>query len=394
MDHISESPFKLPQEWYEEGEEYLKKEELEKARNAFEKALELDPFYPQALCGISKILWKQGEFRESIEKLNKALEIDPNDPDVIKQCAGIFIQLGQKDDALEVLRSYLNRNPWDVEMEDFTKRVETESIVAGKSLPIPSQDIGSKTQKEDENNPADFLTIEGENQLEKQKIDRAKVCFEMALEHDPDHARAHNNLGVMLWNENKLEEALEHFQKAFSAAPDDKDIVFNSFHALVQAGEIEVAKDLMKLHIQKNPFNEEAWELYDTLSASSMTIHWSPENLSEDVADVYADMAKKLMKRGDLFGAAESLHRAILINPKHFKALKLLGNVHKELGHPEEAISFYKEALSENPLDEKLVSHFVDYLKELGKIDDARELAENFLKKKESPKLKKILEEL
>ncbi len=392
MDHISESPFKLPQEWYEEGEEYLKNEELEKARKAFEKALELDPFYPQALCGISKILWKQGEFRESVEKLNRALEIDPNDPDVIKQCADIFIQLGQKNDAVDVLKSYLERNPWDVEIENLIRTIETEAPLFEKALPVSNQNMD--TQKEDGDSPADFLTLEGEKQLEKQKADRAKVCFEMALEHDPDHARAHNNLGVMLWNENRLEEALEHFQKAFSSAPDDKDIVFNSFHALVQAGEIEVARDLMKLHIQKNPFNEEAWELYDTLSASTTTIHWSPENLSEDVADVYADMAKKLMKKGDIFGAAESLHRAILINPRHFKALKLLGNVHKELGHPEEAISFYREALSENPTDEKLAGHFAEYLKELGRIDDARELLESFLQKKESPKLKKMLEEL
>lgn len=392
MDQLTNDVFKLPQEWYEEGAKNLEQGKFEEARNAFEKALELDPFYPQALCGLSKILWQQGNFKEAVETINKALEIDSNDPDVIKQCADIFIAVGQKNDAIDVLRSYLERNPWDVEIENLLKEWESTGLTSG-SLPTTAE-VGTPVEGKEDKSAADFLTEEGETQLEKNKVDRARMCFEMALEHDPNHAKAHNNLGVILWNEGKLDEALEHFQKAFSVLPEDKDIVFNSFHALVQAGYVDIAKDLIKLHIQKNPFNEEAWELYDSVSSPDVMMHWDPESLSKDVAEVYVDMGKKLSKKGDLLGAAHAFHRALMINSESKGALKQLGKVHKELGHHEEAVSFYEAAISVDPSDEKLVLKFADYLKELDRKEEARELLAEFLKHKDSPKVKKALEEL
>jgi|GEM_PF-619535 len=394
MDHISvDNEFKLPHEWYEEGQECLNRGDLEGALKAFEKALELDPFYPQPLCGISKVLWQQGKLREAAEKVVKALEFDPNDPDVIMQCANIFSAVGQKTDALEILKAYMERNPWDVEIEEFAKRLEAQSTDA-KALPIPQVSQDSTAQKAAEPSVADILTREGEEQIQKGKSDRARVCFEMALEHDSDHAKAHNNLGVLLWQDNKLDEALEHFQIAFHQSPEDPDIIFNSFHALVQANLVDVAKDLIKLHIQQNPFNEEAWKMYDQLSSIDEMIHWDPSNLSPEVAEIYAETARKLLKKGDTYGAAEALHRALRIQPDHLDALKLLAGVHEDLGHPEEAENFYRAALEIKPDSEKIVVRFAQFLCNQNRNDEAQEILSKFLKNNKGKKAEEMLKRI
>ncbi|SFM66643.1 tetratricopeptide repeat protein [Thermodesulforhabdus norvegica] len=387
-EQLSDDVFKLPQDWYEEGEDFFRRGLFDEARKAFEKALELDPYYPEALCSMSRLLWREGRYREAAECVQKALEIDSDDPNVIRRCAELFIAAGQKNDAVDVVRAYIERNPWDDEMRRFLEQIEEGS------LQITPSEASSGLQSEREIAEADFLTLEGEKQFEKGRVDRARVCFEMALEHDPDHAKAHNNLGVILWNDGDLQGALEHFQKAFRAKPEDRNIVFNSFNALVEAGHLDVAKDLIKLHIQKDPFNEEAWELYDRVALSDQQIHWSPEGLSDSVADTYAEMAGKLLKKGDLYGAAEALHRALQINPDHVKATAMLARVHRDLNHEDEALGWYEKAMELDSENESLVIEYAEYLNSRHQVAKAREILGDFLEKKPSEKVQKFLEKI
>ncbi|MCX7822219.1 MAG: tetratricopeptide repeat protein [Syntrophobacterales bacterium] len=383
--------FKLPQEWFEEGKEWLARGEFLKARQAFEEALNLDPYYPQALCGLSRTYWYEGKYREAVEKINEALMIDRDDPEVIEHCANIFMAVGQKEDALDVLRAYLSRNPWDDDIKALMDRLQATPV----SLPVRSSGPfeSGKTQPTD---TADFMVVEGEKQYEKGKTERARVCFEIALEHNPNHAKAHNNLGVILWESGDLKGALEHFQQAFREEPFDRDIVFNTYNALMTTGLPDVAKDLIRLYIQRNPFDEEAWELYDTVSSALSKVFWTGSGLSQEVEEVYTSMGKKLFKHGDLYGAAEAFHRALAINPENKKALKGLARIHKILGHLEEALNLYQELFEAWRDDEKIIVEYADCLVELGYHEKALSILEEFGGSEEviSRKIKEIREKM
>jgi tetratricopeptide (TPR) repeat protein len=361
--------FKLPHEWFDEGKDWLARGNFDEARRAFEQALELDPYYPQALCGLSKVLWQKGEYREAVEKINEALAIDPDDPEVIEQCASIFMAVGQKENALDVLNAYLARNPWDDEVRELLKRLEKTPVEAVTTSSVSAPP--TKPQESADNSMSDLLVKEGESQYEKGKIDRARMCFEMALEHNPHHAKAHNSLGVILWELGDLMNALDHFQQAFHENPFDQDIVFNSFNALIAAGFLEDARELMKLHIQHNPFNDEAWKLYDEVSSLLCRISWTGEGLAPEVGEIYVSMGKELYKAQDFYGAAEALHKALTILPQHPKALKRLARIHRTLGHVDEALNFYRDLLSAENSNDELAIEYADYLVELGRHDEA-----------------------
>lgn len=65
----------------------------------------------------------------------------------------------------------------------------------------------------------------------------ARTCFTKLLEVEPDHAEILNNLGVIAFQENLLDEALSFFQKALSKEPGFYDAVENTAKVLEAKGE-------------------------------------------------------------------------------------------------------------------------------------------------------------
>ena len=49
---------------------------------------------------------------------------------------------------------------------------------------------------------------------------KRRHSFEQALALRPDYAEAHNNLGIVLWQQGKLEQAVARFEQAIALRPD------------------------------------------------------------------------------------------------------------------------------------------------------------------------------
>ncbi|MGO9526458.1 MAG: tetratricopeptide repeat protein [Verrucomicrobiia bacterium] len=73
------------------------------------------------------------------------------------------------------------------------------------------------------------------------KIEDAIAHFEQALRFNPDYADAHNNLGNALLLTGKIEEAIAHFEQALRIKPDFAEADYNLGVALEQAGRVPEA---------------------------------------------------------------------------------------------------------------------------------------------------------
>jgi glycosyltransferase involved in cell wall biosynthesis/Flp pilus assembly protein TadD len=239
-------------------------------------------------------------------------------------------------------------------------RKETDGIGKSLSGPAPGKASDREVRSEpdawkrshrpaDSSDIADFLNAHGELLFRKDKRDHARACFEMAIEHDPDHAVAHSNLGVVLWELGELETALESFHRALELAPEDSDILYNSSKALIDAEELDIAADLLKLYLQRNPRHEAVWEEYGSLVHQIGTSEWTPEGVSVEAAEVYAAMGKELIDAKDYTGAGEALHRALRLDSQRVEAYFQLGRLHLVLGQEDEAVGLLKEALRLDP---------------------------------------------
>jgi tetratricopeptide (TPR) repeat protein len=153
------------------------------------------------------------------------------------------------------------------------------------------------------------------------KIEEAISHYKMTIKLNPDHAKAHNNLGAALAAEGKNEEAISHYKMAIKIKPNHAEAYYNLGIALVAEGK-----------------NEEA------ISHYKMAIKLKP-----DYVDAHHNLGGALVAEGKNEEAISRYKMAIKIKPDHALAHYNLGNTLRREGRISEAISHYKIAIKLKP---------------------------------------------
>ncbi len=305
-----------------------------------------EPFNPEAHARMGAYYWEQGRVEEALSSLTRALELDPRNKDAILNCSLVLRAFGRPKDAREVLMAYLAEQP------DDDVRVLLDSL-AEQPAPNDSRAV------------ADFLNEQGESQCGLGRLDRARACFEMAIEAADDHSVAHCNLGVVCWEEGDVAAALEHLYRAMDLDPNDPDILHNAFQVLRAAGYREAAAELMEHYLRKGFGGETSWEAYAQLQREIGAATWSSDDLSSDVADIYASMGRALHAAGDRIGALEAFERALRIDSGNVDVYFQLGRVNQEIGDVTAACLLYRKSLDLRPEHEAARALLVELEREL-----------------------------
>lgn len=95
---------------------YLEKDDMQKAKEFFGKAVEYDPVNVSALTGLSKMALKEGNREQALELLNKALSHDPSNMEAKRLRADIYLEEGLYEkaweEALPVVDAALDAEKW------------------------------------------------------------------------------------------------------------------------------------------------------------------------------------------------------------------------------------------------------------------------------------------
>jgi len=365
------------EDWVDRGLTALADGNLVDARTNFEMVLKRDPLNASVHNKLSIVHWKLGNLEDSLNHLTQALEWDPNDREVIGHCCDVFTTIGRVQDAEEILNAYVERNPWDAEIRQQLENPSTH----GSSVEQPF-DI------------AEFFIEQGERQFEKGKRDHALACFEIALEHNPNCAKAYSNLGVLSWQDGDLQTALEHLNKALRLDPQDFDILYNSSKVLAAVGELDTASDLLRLYLQHNPQDEVGWQDYDAILRQDGAPQWKADEVPAEVADIYIRMGEALARAKDDLGAGQAFERALQVDPTRVGPYYQLGRLHLELGHESEALAVLREGLRLHPEHKESLIAAGRLLVSQGQLDEARELCEAYASKHDDADAHKVMEEI
>jgi Flp pilus assembly protein TadD len=160
----------------------------------------------------------------------------------------------------------------------------------------------------------------GTELFEAGKLTEAVAQFQQALEADPSHAGAYNNLGVAYERMGK-EEAQEQFEEAIRLRPDFAQAHFN----------------LARILIQKRRDGRAAAELQHTIQID-------PNHVGA------LNMLGTVLGRQQKFSEATSyLERAVRLDPNHAEAHSNLGAAYAGLGRLREAVAQFEVALRIDP---------------------------------------------
>ncbi len=137
----------------------------------------------------------------------------------------------------------------------------------------------------------------------------------------PAVAALHNNLGLSLESENKLDEAAAEYRKALAAVPDDVNARNNLGGVLLKQGDTEAARTILTSLVADAP----------------------------DYVPGQFNLALLDLRTEDLDEAATRLNRVLVLDPGHAAARMNLGHILLRQGDPGSAEVAFREALEAEP---------------------------------------------
>ncbi len=98
-----------------------KQSSFEEAKNAYQRAVELDPERAPRFVSLAQVYKALGQFEHSVVALNKALEIEKDNIDFLLLLASIQVELKNYQEAREVLEKILEITPKNIDAVTMLK---------------------------------------------------------------------------------------------------------------------------------------------------------------------------------------------------------------------------------------------------------------------------------
>ena len=195
----------------------------------------------------------------------------------------------------------------------------------------------------------------GEVLREQGKPEEAAEQYRHALRLDPNHAEAHNALGLILKEGQQTEPALEHFRRALRSDPLSYDAHANSGTIHLQQGKAEEATREFYRALQIEPNNP---GVYRSLGVAQARLgrHWQAVSdfqqaisLKPDNAEAHYNLGLSQSELGRQGEAIEAFQEAIGLRPDYAEAHSSLGVVYGQAGRLPEAVEAFRQAVRINP---------------------------------------------
>lgn len=372
--HISATPERQERVplFYAMGTVYAQElNDLDRAADAFQNALDIDPQHVPSLEELSKVFERQGDWHRAVETLETLSNLvsDPAKSVEIRHRIGKVAeeQLGDEERALELYRSaldvdpnylpalasiraiYMRREDWHGATRYLEREIEaTEQPRAKAKLYFELGRIWNE-------------------QLDERE--RAVACFEAAIQNDPDNEDAayplvFHYVSVEKWAEAEpLAEMLvrkasrrdpaEQLQLQFimgrvaaRLGKLDRAIkALTAAHALDRSN-VEVLTELARAYFDKRDW-ENAFKCYHLL-----LVHHKDDLDAEGRADLYYRLGVIKREQGDRRRAINFLDKALEEVPNHRPTLEALVDTYAQNNEWEQVIG-YKGQILENHVFDK-----------------------------------------
>ncbi len=332
----------------------------------YDRALELQPAFAEAIGGKARILQRAGRFEEAIaayetlfrfkhdsaevlcdlgsafertgrkaEALgcyNRSLKIAPNYLPALSAKALLLQDLGHNDEALQAYRQLLAVNP-----ADATAWYNCGSVLAAQGEPGVALDCFGKAL---ERMPGYGMALYG-SAAALQKLGRLQEALsacEQLLARVPSDFNALFLRGNILFAQGRAEEALNAFGEALAINPDDLGALCNRGAALRQLGRLAEAAAMFDRALAKNPLCVEALlgrgivEFKSARIEEALQYFTSASEAGPASATAHCGRGLALQELGRFSEAQADFERALALDPELVEGHSNLGALQLLLG--------------------------------------------------------------
>ncbi|MCB1189015.1 MAG: tetratricopeptide repeat protein [Leptospiraceae bacterium] len=359
----------------------------------FNKALKYDPENVHAYYNMALAYQHSGDFANAKKTILKAREIAPDDPRIASMAGNLLNKMEDPTAAIKTYQEGMSENPNDAYL---TYNLALSYYKQG--------DIASamETFKRASLLNNNYITALSNGHLgtiyfNRNDMDAAEHHFREALVTKPNDARYLYNLGVVLLNKKKNEDALAAFSKALEAGSNDPQIyryIAQSFEDLrmpsnaitslkkalsIRPDDIESLFQLADLYYREGNLSDSE-EIYRNIVLST------PGDSNTESALINLGIIMNKMERHS--EAITSFEKVIHLNPKNDSAYYNLGIAYKNAEQPTKAIENWRKSASLNPTEVKSAESIGDYYFENGYYLEAVREYEDIVRNNNSYKIK------
>jgi len=235
------------------------RDQVAEAEKCFRTAIDLRPSYAQAHYNLGNLLHCRKESDAAIESYRRAIACDPNYADAYSNMASACVACQRLDEAIESYRAALRINP-NMPAAAFgignalaaCDRLEEAAAAFQQAIAVcPNGEAGHNNL--------------GQIWLQLGRIAEAEQCFRRAVELCPDYPTAWNNLAVVCYARDDTPAAVEYFRKALQIDKWHSQSNVNLGSILKNYGKLDEAAACFERVLEREPRNRKVRILAATM---------------------------------------------------------------------------------------------------------------------------------
>ena len=212
------------------------------------------------------------------------------------------------------------------------------------------------------------------------RYEEALEMARIAVKQRPDYSKTHDYLGAILNALGRFEEAETHLRRAIALNPQEKYAHFNLGNTLCEQGRYEEALGVARVAVEQRPDFAEA---HTTLGIALTALgHFEEAEahlrraivLNPHTQNVHLNLGMTLYYQGRYEEALEAAHVAVEQRPDFALAHAKLGLALNALGRSKEAGTPLRRALALNPQDVDSFQKLIEILTPQGRYEEAMDL--------------------
>jgi len=364
------------------AESALASGDLERAQPDFERAAALDADNPAPLLGLCEIGERRGELFQALELCRQAQQLAPGEARAALNVGRLLIRIGAASEALGALTEATRLDPNDptpyilsaLLLRDGSRHKDAiavleRAIAQGVGTPEVSEELSLLLLTVGERPRAEALARQGLQDhphhpgltmalgltltTSPEGREEAAALLSEAVELDSPHAaRLHLELGKVLMDLSRTDEAITHLREGARLLPESAEAHYRLATALRASGDLAGAQIEL--------------ERFQALSQARDQYEWAAKQLRVDLNE-----AQKLAFENRLSESLDLLGAVLVSHPQEPRAHALQAKVLASLGRIAEALESIVQARELGP--QVVEYHYLEgrFLVTLGRFDEA-----------------------
>ncbi len=363
------------------AETYVASGDLDRAIAACQQAIQLHPSFAVAYKTLGNIYLSQGDLVAASSAYHQAIELDSTLAEPYANLGNIAAQTGQIEQAIIFYRQAIALKPslagahWMLG-NALSHQGQTELAFShyNKALELKPRLVSVN----------DLFKLATATASQKH-LNQAAIFYRQVITLQANHAEAYCELGFVLLQLHKLDDALAYLQRAIELRPNYTDAYCNLGAVLGQQRKLDAAIAALQTSVKLNPASAEAHcnlgtalsqhKKYTEAIACFETALQLKPNLVEalyNLSDVLLKVEATAATSQYLQSAIAHLKKVIDLHPNHAKAHYSLGCIYSNQGHLAEAIVYSEQAIALQPNFAEAYSTLSSILFQQGNLEQAK----------------------